>query len=368
MNPDQTKPAAAPAPQPTAVPPVVPKPAAGGKKMSKNAIVAIVAAVVVVAGAIAYGVYAYMANTPDSLLLSAVDNLKDKKSVAATFKVVTGTDQSGVTISGDVAAAMDSANSKNGEVIVGLGTGNTRVALNALSLSGTLYLKATGAENLGTFLSSFGSADSSVTSPAFTSALKNLNGQWFELTQADVQSVAQSGGNSNVTGAVSPDDLKRVLDIYHQHPFVKADKTYADQVIDNTNTAHFSLKIDAATEAAFLQAVKDANLNTIKVTDDDIAAARKEAATSATTTVEVWIARDSRQFKQVKMTNTEKGSESSFTFTLSGTLPTFDKFEKPANTKPASDIMTMLLGSSLSTSSSLSQDELNALEQQSLTQ
>lgn len=359
MNPEQPQ-NAAPVPQPTSAP-VSPAPAAtptsgGGKKLSKGTIIGIIAAVIVLAAAIAYGVYAYVSNTPDNLLQSAIDNLKDKKSLAASYKIVNGTEQNGVTFSGDLAAMTDPSNSKNAEVIFGLGTGDKRVMLSGLAVGDTAYFKFTNAENLSTLMSSFGS-DSVLASPDFASSLKNLDNQWFELQPSDVKSLAQSGGNDNVTGAVSPQDLQKVLDIYRQHPFIKVDKTFADQVVGGANSAHFSLKVDVNTEVAFLQAVKDANLSTIKVTDDDIAKAKTESATSADSVVEVWIARDSHQFKQVKMTNTKKGEESSITLTLMGSLPTFDKFQKPSGAKPISELLTTLLGTSVNPA------ELNAIEQ-----
>jgi hypothetical protein len=362
MNPDQPQPVAPnpqpepPTPQsPANVPTSTPAPAAmgGGKKLSKNAVIGIVVAVIVLAGAIAYGVYAYISNTPDSLMQSAVDNLKDKKSLAASYKIVSGTEQNGVTFSGDVAVTTDPGNGKNGEVIVGLGTGDKRVAINALSLDSTLYLKATNAENLGSLMAAFTSDSASLSSPEFAAALKNLNGQWFELKPSDVQSIAQSSGNDNVSGAVSPQDIKKVLDIYHQYPFIKANKLYADQVVDSANSAHFSLKNDVNTEVAFLQAVKAANLSTIKVTDEDIAKAKTESSTPTDGTVEVWVARDSRQLKQLKVTNTD----SAFTLTLMNNVPTFDAFKKPSSTKPIAQLLTTLLGPSIN------MDELNAMEQ-----
>ncbi len=347
MNPDQQD---TPNPQPQEMPAATPTPAPilkSGKKLSKNVIIGALAGAIVLAGAISYGVYAYISNSPDNLLLSAVDNLKAKKSFGGTFKIVNGTEQNGVTFSGDVAAAADPSNNKNGEVILGLGTGNKRVAINALSLAGTLYLKATNTENLGPLLSSFSGGSESLSSPEFASALKVLNNQWFEIQQSDVKSLAQNTGSDNFSGAISSDDLKRVLDIYHQHPFIKSDKIYNDEVVDGSNSAHFSLKIDAKEQVAFLQAVKNANLSTIKVTDDDINRIKTDPGTNTDSIVEIWIARSSRQLKQLKVTNTKKGDESALTLTLVDSRPTFDKFEKPASSKPISELLTSLLGPSI---------------------
>jgi hypothetical protein len=365
MNPDSQQPAApAPvpsAPQPSTPTPVTPSPApnptftptagdatppvtTGKKKLSKNMMMAIVAVAVLVVAGIAYGVYAYVSNLPENLMQSAIENIKNEKSLAANFKVVSGTDANGVTVSGDAAYAIDPTNSKNGELIFGLGTNDKRVAINALALDNTLFLKLTNMENLGALLGTFSSDIAAANTPALATALKNVNNQWFELTKDDVKSLAQSSGNDSIAGAVSPDDLKQVLTIYNQHPFVKTDKTYPDEVIDGSNSAHFSVKPDKNETIAFLQALKAANLSTIKVTDADITD-EKNANYDNNAPLDVWIARDTKKFKQLRIVDTTKGSEMAVTITLSSKLPTFDKFQKPADVKPMSDFTTLLLGS-----------------------
>src|SRR5690348_15053017 len=142
MNPEnqQPNPAQTPAPSmPPSTPTPAPMPMGGGKKPSKNVMIIAIVVVIVLAAAIAYGVYAYMANTPDSLMQSAVDNLIGKSTISTTYKVVSGTEANGVTISGDFAAKVDPSDSKNVDAILGLGTDNKRVALSLLSYAGTLY-------------------------------------------------------------------------------------------------------------------------------------------------------------------------------------------------------------------------------------
>lgn len=357
MEPD-TKPASQTpdtAPEPITTPPV---PASSKKRLPRNTLIGIIVAIVLVAAIGAYVAYVYVQNMPANLLSSAIDNARAMKSLAAKFTLVSGTNPT-VTFTGDVAFQQDSANAKNGEVILGIGSGEQRIGVNALSLDGSLYLKATNLEALSSLAANMSDTSSMLDLSGLGSTLKTLDGQWYSLSGDDIKSLAQTGGNNNVSGAVSPEDIKKVLDIYKQHQFIVIDKTYNDESIDGTNTAHFSVKEDKNAEVAFLQAVKAANLSTIKVTDQDITDA-KQSTNSNDVTIEVWIARDSRSFKQVKLNDTKKGEEATLTLTTATSLPTFDSFQKPANTKPISDIFSQLFGLN---SATLSQEQLDALQQ-----
>jgi len=353
MNPDQQQPVT-PAPQPQMpvpapnvgmTPPVAPTPmggpaVGGGKKMNKNMMIGIIIAVLLVAAGAAYGVYAYVSNLPDNLMKSAVNNIKDSKTLGGTFKVVSGASNASITLNGDFALNTDPSNAKNAEAIIGIGTGSARVGITALGLNDVSYLKFSNLESFDSILSAY------LPSGSLPATFKNLDDQWFSLTQDDFKTITQAaGGNSNVSG-VSAEDLKKVLSIYDQHPLIKADKTYADEVIDGSNSAHFNLKADKNESVAFLQAVKDAKLSTITVTDADIANAKNSTA-AATSTLDVWISRDTKQFKQVRLVDTEKDNPIDITLTLTNKLPTFDKFEKPAGARSLTDLYTLLLGSSL---------------------
>lgn len=348
-------PGQAPTPNPAPFGPPTPPPAPTAQygsvqpvpgKSKKNMLMIIIIAAVVVAAAVAYGVYSYMSNTPENLIKSAVQNLSTEKALAATVKMENGTADSNVSFTGDVAFKVDPNNAKNGEVVVGIGSGSQRLGVNLLSLDGTMYVKLAQAENLGDLLASFSSDSAALSSTAFANALKNVNDKWFEITSDQVQSLAESSGNDNVTASPSPEDLKKTLEIYTQHPFIKADKTYADEVIDGSNTAHFSVKVDRNEEVKFLEALKAANLATIKVTDEDITKV-KDTPEATDVALELWIARDSHKFKQIRMANTKQGEESTITLTLKSELPTFDAFEKPSKTYPISQFYTILLSTSM---------------------
>jgi len=353
MNPDEQKPAIAPviteAPQPIAPAPVA---ASSGKKFNKNMLIGSIVGAVVLAGGIGWAVYAAISNSPDNLMKTAMHNLVTEKQLAGTLKIEAGTAGANTSMTGNFAVAVDPNNDKNSQVIFGLGNGDKRFAASGLVLDKNIYLKLSNAENLSTI---FGAAEPSTSAevfatPQIATMLKNINDQWFELSEQDVKSLAGNSGTTSgaaVAGA-SPEDLKRVMEIYSQHSFIKADQVFADEIVDDTSSAHFSLRLDRDQYIKFMQAVKDANLATIKITDKDIEDAKKEQERPIDGSIEVWIARDSKKFKQLRAVNAKKGEEMAMTLTVSGAIPTFEKYEKPAGTKSISELMTVLLGPSIS--------------------
>lgn len=339
-TPQPTAPAA-PAEQP--MPPVV-----GSKKSKTGLIVGIVVAVLVVVAAIAVGVWIYVTNTPDYLLQGAVTKLSKSESVAGKFTLQNGTASNGMTITGDMALKGDSKNTKNGELIVGLGTGSTRVGLNVLTVDDTLYLKGTTLDHLGALLKTFSPTEAAqFNTTEFKSFLKQLNGQWFSVSPDEMQSLTSSG-SVTVTGT-DASEIPKVLDIYQKHAFIKSDKTFADEKIEGVNSMHFNIKVDKATYVEFLEALKAANLKSFKITDADITEARNKGVDTTTTSVDIWIGRDTKAFTQVRLNNTKKNEEMALTFTFAGTLPTFDKFEEPADTKSITELFMALFGTNTST-------------------
>lgn len=350
---DQSPNSAPPQQPPTPPAPSAPESQAvvTGKKSNKMPlIIGIIIAAVIAVGGIAYGVYAYITNTPDYMLSKATDQIvnsaNNANAMAATFKLTSGTDSTGVNVSGDIAVQSDPANKNNSEVIVGVGSGSSRVVLSAMAVDSSLYIRGTSLANLGNLIGTFDSASATTYNSAeFKSAMQNLENVWFSLSKSDLQDFAPATGSTAVTDTPTPQDIKRVMDIYNKHHIFKADKTFADETIAGVSTAHFNLKVDANELSAFLTDLKNANIKSITVTDQDIKDAQTDATNfSKDTAVDVWISRSTQQFKQIKIASLQKGSEGALTVTLSGQLPKFDKIEKPANAKPFSELFTTLLG------------------------
>jgi hypothetical protein len=343
MNPDTQAPQSPEAP-PTTLPQPQPKIVTGSGNKKKMLLIGLVVAVLAVAG-IAYGVYAYITNSPDYIMRQAVTQLGKQEAFAAKFKLTSGSEGANVTMSGDFAARGDMANGQNGELVIGLGTGDSRVTLTTRVIDGALFVRAGSLTNLSKLLGAFSPETAqSFNTPEFTQMISGINNQWFTLSKEEIQQYSQMSGGASVSEAPSPDELKKVVDIYDKHPFLKADKSYPDEVVEGTNSAHFNLKIDQQALGTFLTEVKAANLKSFKVTDEDIAEAKKQANLADVGTVEVWVTRDTKQLKQLKFTSTDANSPGSLTLTLVTDLPKLEKLEKPANAKPFSEITSLLLG------------------------
>lgn len=343
-------PAPADGPQPVASQPTTPVASAdAGRKKKPQVIIAAIVAAVVLAGAIAFGVYAYVTNQPDYMMGEALKQLGKQEAVAAKMSITTGTRDNATTLTGDFAVREDKA-AKTGEAVIGIGTGNNRVTITARMLQDTTYVRLGSMSNLPNLVKTLAPGqEASYNTAEFKAALGRINDKWFSLTKEEAAGVAQ-GATSGSAAGFKPEEVQKALEIYQKHPFFKADKTFADEKIDNVNTAHFSIKMDKPTYKAFLTELKNANLESLKPTDEEIANSDKDADDFAkNANVEFWIDRGSKQFKQVKFANTQTGSESSVVLTMMTDLPKFDKLEKPADALPFSEFMTLFLGMSYGT-------------------
>lgn len=343
MNPQTPQPmASAPSPQP-----VAPTPMSGGKKMNKGLLAGIIVAVVLLLAGGAWAVYAlFFATTPEKLVSEALKNLSQTKTMAVDFEI----GSEGAVLSGNIASTTDDTD-RNGEVILTFGDGSQAIVLRAMALDGALFFKANNIEQaapliaLYTGLPSFGSDE-------FVEALKTVNDKWFEVTKEQMASLEQSG--TDVTTTISSEEVKKVVQIYDQHPFVKPDKIFADEAVNGVQSAHFSVKVDKQKQTEFFNALKAANLKGFQLTDEDLKKFR-EATDTQNGTIEVWIARDSKKFTKLHLTGTTEGAEIKVTLTASANLPTFDKLERPAGARPITELMTLLF------SSAYSPDELESL-------
>jgi hypothetical protein len=365
-------PASAPAPSPTPDPnaptpalpnqPLSPAAPVVTKGKNKNLLIAIIAGAVLLVGGVAYGVYAYVTNTPDYMLQRATEQFgrEANNAMAAKFKIVGGNDVASMTFNGDIAVRGDAAN-KNGEVVMGVGSGDSRITVSARSIDESLFLKAGSLANLPNLLKSFSPEGAAVyDTPDMKAALARIDGKWFSITKEDLQGMGAESNDS--TSQPTPEELQKVLDIYRKHKVFQADKVYADEQVEGVASGHFTVKISKTELTAFLTEVKNANLKSIKVTDENINEAGKAADEFAKQgTLDVWITRDTKKFKQIRFASTEKGSEGTFTFTFVTELPQFDKLEKPADARPFSELLTTFLGPTtfdLNAASELDQESL----------
>lgn len=330
-----------PAPSPQSA---APTPMGGGKK-NKGLLIGIIAAAVLLIAGAGWAVYAlFLAATPDSLMKDALKNLSQANTIAVDFSL----SGPGADISGNVAATTDSAN-KNSEAILTFGEGDKSIALRILTVDDSLFLKASNVELAAPLLALY-SGSSAFGSSEFIEALKNINGIWFEITKEQLDTAFEDSATPTTTPPTT-DDLKKVLQIYDQHPFVKPDKVYPDEAVKGRQSAHFSLVIDKQKQVAFLEALKAANIDSIKLTDEEIAKI-KESSDTQTGSLEVWIARDTKTFTKVKLVGPVQDQEVTVTLTAASP-PSFDALERPTDARPISELMGIIFGYSYSSMTDL---------------
>ncbi len=319
----------------------------GGLFKNKNVVVGIIVAALLVLLGGAYAVYAYVTNTPEYMLNQAVSQFwTNQNAMAAKLKFTSNQGGSEVSFNGDFAFQVDSTNPKNGEVVVGIGSGSSRISITAEAFEEALYMKFGSLQNLGSLAQSFGGdAGSIYGSPEFLTYISKLNDKWWSISKEELQALAkQTAGEAELSGNVSVNDFKQFVEVYKSHPFFVTDKVYVDQAIDGVNSAHFSLKVDVAKYKAFLTAVKATNLKMFPITDQDIADADKHPEEFKNPTFDFWVARDSKKLRQLKITDTQNGAMSGITITFETNLPKLDKIQKPANATPFSQLFQTLFG------------------------
>ena len=160
-------------------------------------------------------------------------------------------------------------------------------------------------------------------------------------------------GGGSQTASLTPQDLKKMLEIYDKHTFVKADKTFADEVVNGKSSAHFSVVVDKQKLTAFLEELKAADISGVTLTDKDIEQVKE--ATADGTTYEVWIARDTHKFTKLKVVGDSNGQPVDITIAAAAQLPAFDKLERPASSRPVAELLSIMFGQSFT-------DELRAMQ------
>lgn len=312
------------------------------RKSNRRLIAGIFTSAIVVAVLIAFGVYAVISNSPESLLRLAMFNAVKDKAAAANVELSDGGNRP--PLAGNVAFAVDQVNNRNWRAAIDTNTNDAQLNVETLILNREIFIKGNGT-NPEEVLRNNGWITIN------TEQLHGkLNGQWYRITENDVRALADMLNLHHPIAIPSSSDIGRVAEIYTQHQFIKPDRIFDDEIIDGVNTAHFTLKRDNGQFVAFLEAVKAANLQTIKVTDSDINWARNNSSEALipNSTVEVWIGRDNKKLKQMRVTSVTDGREFITKATLENNPPNLGNYSEPSDAKPVSEIIMSALGPSFS--------------------
>lgn len=343
----------APAATPSATP-VVPLAAAvvppSRGRVSKKVMTVIIAAIVLVllaAGAAGAYFGIYLPNQPQKIIgdgLSTTINSDKLKTTGFEGEVqLSGGDAAKSVSSIGFEGKIDSV-AKAGEASVSVNTAVTTIKLDArFPGSDNLYLKLSGLNGLDKLLASAGaSGQSSSTYGMYASFISQLNDQWFFVNKSLISQYAPSAasmesGNSKISEA----DAKKLGDIYKNNQFIRVDQKLADETINGIASYHMKASIDKDKLKSFMEAVKAANINGVKLEQKDIDEVAKVDFSKYP--FEIWIGKKDRFVTQLKTVFTEKST----TYSVRIALKNINKpvsVEEPANAKSIMDLFGGMMG------------------------
>jgi hypothetical protein len=299
-------------PYPTPAGPVALAP----KPRKKGLIIGLIAAgVVVVLLGGAAAAYAYLLNKPENILKMALANTVDKeKSKTMHFSgALAVEEQSSATTVEATYKGAGSNESGAFDLNAKLDILLTNITFDARSTDGkTVYLRVGGLDGLAELLGASGT-DAAGAAPL----IAQVNNQWFEVNESLIR---QLGGNAIKETLLSDADIKKLKDAYQKHDFLVVKETLDSEEINGVKSHHYKVVVDEARLKQFGAAIKSANLDSIKLTSDQLKDFNRAIDDSdlAKYPFEIWISKKTKQITQVVFEAREDGNRVSFRFTVDG--------------------------------------------------
>lgn len=219
----------------------------------------------------------------------------------------------------------------------------TNITLDMRSTDGaTYYFKVGGLQGLPQLLNASGDATNTQLAPIIGS----LNDQWIEINQSIIQQL--TGKDSQVNFKLSDADRAKLAGAYKKNQFMVVQQKLADESIKGKPSFHYKVVIDAAKLKSFAAALKAANLDSIKITQDQLSSFNKTVndAQFSKYPFDVWVAKSGRLIDQLTVAASQNGS----TIKMRITVDDYNKpvnVEKPAGAKSLLDVLGGLFTSGL---------------------
>jgi hypothetical protein len=313
---------------------VAPLPVGQPKHRRKGLVAAlIVAAVLLVLGGGAAAAYYYVTNQPEYILKTALANLFNAdKSKTADFSgnLSVADEESDFTLSADFDGQIDNesgafALSAQADVVV------TNVTLEARSTDGkTFYFKVGGLEGLPELLA----AGDAATAQTYSALVAAVDEQWFEINESLIN---QLGGGSFEQATLSAADLQKLAQAYDQNQFIVVKETLPDQDIKGVASYHYKVAVDPTKLKAFAAAVKSANLEAVKITDEQLQDFNKavDEADFGKYPFEIWIGKDDKMIRQISFKYSQDGTSTEVRLTI-------NSYNQPVNVEKPEDAKSIL--------------------------
>lgn len=321
-----------------------PLPLSTPKKRGKGLLIGLIAgaAVLLLAGGGAAAMY-YVTNKPENILKRALANMLDTskgKTVTYSGSFSVKELKSNMNIGGTFQGGFESQtgaldlNAKIDAVVANL-------AFDVRSTDGkTYYFRVGGLDGLTNLISSVSdtaSPEEAAMIQLYAPLIDTLNNQWLELNQSLLTQVTgQPAGSVKLSDA----DRAKLLAAYQQYSFITVKQKLADEAVKGVQSYHFKLGIDKAQLKAFAAALKDAKMDSLKITQEQLNEFNKSVdhATFDTYAPEVWIAKDTKMLNQLRLQASDKDAQMSFTFTIEGFNQPFT-VQKPEAAKSVLDVL-----------------------------
>lgn len=271
------------------------------------------AGVMAAAGLIVFIIYIVVSNTNGYILNAAMQNLVTSDGEAGIFRYDKTRGSTNNSVSGTFLAYSDPTNRVNHSVTLSAGQAASRVSSTIRMFADSSYIQFAGLENAGRLITS-GGGDSTAYNADRSLRLGTLDGQWFTFTPDDIFDLRDVLPRQ-VQGGLTSKDIDTLRQLYLKHAFVISTQQLNDEKIDGAQTLHVKLGVDTAKFSGFLTAVKSANIKAIRLTDEDL----KSIQTSpllGTTSIEAWIARSDRTFRQIRFDRPGTGTAQTLTITF----------------------------------------------------
>jgi hypothetical protein len=325
------------------------------KPAPKGVLIGLIIALVVLVlgGGAAAAYFGYVVpNQPENVLKAALRNTFDNKKVTSEHfngKVSVKDKETNTTLSATFNGGANNAGAV--QITADLDAVVTKVTLDARSVDGsTYYLKVGGLDGLPELLNAY-AADSGLSASeisAYSSLISGLNDQWIEINQSIL---SQLGLGDTGTLKITSTDRDKIAKAYANHQFLSITQTLADESISSMPSHHYKVTINKTELKNFLVALKDAKVESIKITQDDITSLDNSVKNIDFNKypVDVWIAKDTKLIDQVTFTY----SDDQATLNIRYTIADYNKpvtVTKPTGAKSLLEILSELYGGAGSSS------------------
>ncbi len=297
------------------------------------AVIAVLSILVLGVGSAAAYVAYYLPQQPESVLKAALSNV-----IEAKTGHIDGTADFTEADTNNVFSASFTGNTGEGklDVTAEVDLTVTKATIALRNVDGkSYYVKLGGLDGLPEVL-----AADPQTAP-YASMLTEVNNQWYEISESLIKQFMGAVPSS----AWTPADSQKIQAVYEQHPFLTIKQILAPESVKGDACYHYRIGIDSKKLQSFVSAIKKENLKALKITDDMLKSINGVIgeADLAKQTLDVWITKDSKEFRQVAFSYKDSTGTTDVRFTIVNYNKPFT-VEKPKDAKSVLQLLSSFLG------------------------